>query len=87
MRLENLLGHAAAQMCKNTPNVLILYTREVVLGGLDEVYANCESLFTEKGYFIIDAVAINVEDQTHYLTRRLFERHGSKLPIRTDSLL
>lgn len=86
-RLKNLLGHAANQMHEKVPNVLILYTREVVLGGLNEVYTNCESLFTEEGYTIIDALAINVEYQTCNLTRRLFERQGSKLPIRIGSLV
>jgi len=86
-RLENLLGHAADQMYKDVPNVLILYTREVALGDLNELYMNCESLFTERGYTIIDGVVINVEDQTRNLTRRLFERHGSKLPVHIDSLL
>lgn len=86
-RLENLLGHAADQMYKNAPNVLILYTRKVVLGNLDEVYGNCASLFGERGYFIIDAIAMNVENPTHELERRLFERHGSKLPVRICSLL
>ena len=86
-RLENLLGHAADQMYKNVPNVLIIYTREVVLGNLGEVYTNCKSLFTEKGYTIIDAVAINLEDQTHNLVGCLFERQRSKLPIQIGSLL
>ena len=71
-----------SEMCiRDSPNVLILYTREVVLGKADEVYRNCKQIFTEHNYTIIDAVVINVEEEDLRMQRLLFERHNSKLPI------
>lgn len=86
-RLENLMRHAADKMDKTTPNVLIIHTREVVLGNVNEVYENCKDLFKEHTYTIIDAVVMNVENEDQTMHRRLFERCGSKLPIGIDSIL
>ena len=86
-RLENLMRHAADQMDRNNPNVLIIYTREVVLGSIDEVYGNCADLFREHNYTIIDAVVMNVPDPAQNIRRRLFERRNSKLPVPINSLL
>jgi len=86
-RLENLMERAAEQMDRNNPNILIIYTREAVLGDINEVYKNCKDLFREHNYTIIDAVVINVEDTNHTMHRSVFERPHTKLPIRATSIL
>lgn len=86
-RLKNLMEHATNQMDRNNPNVLIIYTREVVLGSIDELYNNCVDLFRDHNYTIIDAVVMNVQDLDQNIRRRLFERQNSKLPFPINALL
>ncbi|MBM4429343.1 MAG: hypothetical protein FJ026_03220 [Chloroflexi bacterium] len=71
-KIRSLVSDASRQLPSNSPNVLILYTREVILD-LHEIENTLQSLLGRDFYRKLSAILVNVEKATGEIVRKLFE--------------
>ena len=71
-KIRSIVRDASRQLPSNSPNVLILYTREVILN-LEEIESAVQSLFGRGLYRKLSAMLVNIEKATGEIVRTLFE--------------
>lgn len=81
-KIRSVVRDASKQLRSNSPNVLILYTREVILN-LQEIENTLQSLLGRGLYKKLSAVLVNIEKAAGGIVRRLFEHPNPFVKLTT----
>jgi hypothetical protein len=84
-RVKKIVDDAWTQLPPKNPNVVIIYTREVILR-IDEISETLNDLFISKNYAKISAVIADVELASQSKERYLFSNPNASHPLTKNEL-
>jgi hypothetical protein len=84
-RVKKIINDALQQLPPNNPNVVVIYSREVILQ-MNEIEKSLENIFTSDKYNRISGVIADIQLATDEKKRRLFTNPNATISLTKDEI-